>query len=104
MVFPRYCHNLLCCFDIKGTMDELRAWTGYLGTYSRTKVSITEQVLKNACIKIMYVNGLLTSLNLSVNSNCREKIKEFVVHGFESSILPLPVCISIHDSFAFLNL
>ncbi|VVB06995.1 unnamed protein product [Arabis nemorensis] len=23
-------------------------------------------------------------------SNCREKIKEFVVHGFESSILPLP--------------
>lgn len=47
--------------------------------------------IKNACTKIMYVNELLTSLNLIVNSNCREKIKDFVVHGFESSILPLPV-------------
>lgn len=60
-----------------------------------------EQNIINICIKIIYVNGLLKSLNLSMNSNCQEKIKEFVKLGYESGILPLPVCIP--DSFAFLN-
>lgn len=52
-----------------------------------------EHNIKSSCIKIIYVNSLLKSLNLSVNSNCREKVKEFVEHGYESGILPLPVCV-----------